>query len=158
MDLGGIAKGYATEKVHEYLDSINVTSYILNAGNSNIILGNKAGDVFSVGLKSPFKSEYYEILKLKDVSIGTSSMEHQHTLIDGVYYSHLLNPKTGKPATYYDALTVFGVDSARLDAYSTACFAMDVDDVNAFLEEKDYKWVAFKNDEIVYKSSGIGEE
>lgn len=155
LDLGGIAKGYATQKVHEYLDSINVKTYLLNAGNSNIILGNKVNEKFSVGLKHPFKGEYYKILHLKDVSIGTSSMEHQHSLINNVYYSHLLNPITGKPATYYDSISIFGSDSALLDAYSTACFAMNLDEAKAFLNDKGYEWIAYKEGNVLYQSEGI---
>lgn len=155
LDLGGIAKGYATQKVHEYLDSINVTTYFLNAGNSNIILGNKVGDKFSIGFNKPFEEGYYKILNLMDISVGTSSMEHQHSLIDGVYYSHLLNPKTGMPSVNYDAISVFGKDSGVLDAYSTACFAMELEEAKAFLLEKGYEWMAYKNNSIIYQSKGV---
>lgn len=155
LDLGGIAKGYATKKVQEYLKSIDVDTYLLNAGNSNVVLGNKLGEDFSVGLKNPFKPEYYKILSLKDISIGTSSMEHQHSLIDNVYYSHLLNPKTGKPSTYYDTISIIGDDSAYLDAYSTACFAMDIDTTKEFLKSKGYEWIAHKDGKIVYQSEGV---
>ena len=155
LDLGGIAKGFATKKVQEYLNSIGVTTYLLNAGNSNVVLGNKMNEKFSVGLKNPFKPEYYKILYLKDMAIGTSSMEHQHSLIDNVYYSHLLNPKTGKPATYYDSISIFGEDSAFLDAYSTACFAMDIDTAKEFLKNKGYEWIAYKDGKIVYQSDEV---
>ncbi|MDE5856096.1 MAG: FAD:protein FMN transferase, partial [Anaeroplasmataceae bacterium] len=49
LDLGGVAKGYATSKAKEYLDSIECHSYLLNAGSSNIVLGNKNGNDFTVG-------------------------------------------------------------------------------------------------------------
>ena len=155
LDLGGIAKGYATQKVHEYLKSLNINTYLLNAGNSNLILGNKIGETFSVGFRHPFKEGYYKILHLKDIAVGTSSMEHQHSLINGTYYSHLLNPKTGMPATCFDAISIFGLDSGKLDAYSTACFAMGLEATKDFLNKKGYEWMAFKNDDIIYQSEGV---
>lgn len=155
LDLGGIAKGYATQKVKEYLTSISCTSYLLNAGTSNIVLGEKAGESFSVGLYYALQPGYYKTLHTKNMSLGTSSMRSQNSLIDGVYYAHLLNPKTGMPATYYDTLTIFGADSAVLDAYSTACFAMNLDEAKAFLSSKGLEWISCKDNKILYESEGV---
>ena len=46
IDLGGVAKGFATSKAKEYLDSLDCHSYLLNAGASAIVLGNKKGEGF----------------------------------------------------------------------------------------------------------------
>lgn len=154
LDLGGIAKGYATNEVKKYLDDKGISSYMLNAGSSNLVLGTKNGDKFSVGFSFPFEGGNYKVLDLINVCVGTSSMQHQHLLLEGKYYSHLLNPKTGYPAMYYDSLSIFGADSARLDAYSTACFAMDIEDMKEFLREKGYDFLAIKDADI-YESEGF---
>lgn len=155
LDLGGIAKGYATQKAKEYLNSVSCSNYILNAGTSNIVLGNKLGDFFSVGLLKAFEDGYYKILNVKDISIGTSSIREQNATIDDKIYGHLINPFTGYPANYYDTLTILGEDSGRLDAYSTAVYAMDLETAISFLESKNLDWIACKNDVVCYESEGV---
>lgn len=155
LDLGGIAKGFATEKAKQYLEQQGITSYLISAGSSNIVLGNKAGNVFSVGLNKAFENDYYKILKLKEKDVVTSSMMYQSYEVDGIHYSHLLNPYTGKPATYYESITLIGDDSAKLDAYSTAVFAMNLETAKAFLSKHQIEWLAARNNEILYQSAGV---
>ncbi len=157
LDLGGIAKGYATNKAKEYLDSISCHGYLLNAGFSNIVLGDKFGDSFSVGLLKATKTGYFYTLNLKNKAIGTSSIREQSVLIDGKYYSHLLNAKTGYPATDYDSISIIGDDSAILDAYSTACFSMPITELKAFLALENLDFIVSKDNTLVYKSLGVDD-
>ena len=53
IDLGAIAKGYATNKAKEYLDSVNVNGYMINAGASSVTLGVKGEEDFKIGLSKP---------------------------------------------------------------------------------------------------------
>lgn len=155
LDLGGVAKGYATSKAKEYLDSIECHSYLLNAGSSNIVLGNKNGKDFTVGLSKATSTGYFETLTIKEKAISTSSIKEQYVQIEGKLYSHLLNPKTGYPAMLYDTLSILGEDSKVLDVYTTAGFAMGLDELKAFLEEKNLDFIVSKDNKTVYKSTGI---
>ncbi len=155
LDLGGVAKGYATQKAKEYLDSIECHRYLLNAGSSNLVLGDKAGGAFSVGLTRALKDGYFYTLTLKDAAIATSSIREQHKKIDGNIYSHLLNPMTGKPADFYETLSIIGQDSSILDAYSTACFAMELETLKEFLSTKGLDFIVSKDGALLYKSEGV---
>lgn len=155
LDLGGVAKGYATNKAKEYLDSKNCTSYLLNAGSSNLVLGDKNGQDFIVGLSKALGTGYFETLQMKNICVSTSSIKEQHTKIDGEYYSHLLNPKTGYPAMFYETLSIVGEDSGVLDAYSTAGFAMELEELKQFLEKKGLDFIVSKENKTLYKSIGI---
>ncbi|MDE5546305.1 MAG: FAD:protein FMN transferase [Anaeroplasmataceae bacterium] len=155
IDLGGVAKGYATSKAKEYLDSIECHSYLLNAGSSNIVLGNKNGKDFTVGLSKATSTGYFEMLSLKEKAISTSSIKEQHVEIEGKIYSHLLNPMTGYPAQIYDTLSIIGEDSKILDVYSTAGFAMELEELKSFLEEKGLDFIVSKENKTVYKSLGM---
>lgn len=157
LDLGGIAKGYATNKAKEYLASIDCHSYLLNAGFSNIVLGDKFGECFSVGLLKATGNGYFYTLNLKDKSIGTSSIREQSVLIDGKYYSHLLNAKTGYPATDYDSISIIGDNSAILDAYSTACFSMPLEELKEFLALENLDFIVSKDNRLIYKSLGVDD-
>lgn len=156
LDLGGVAKGYATSKAKEYLDSIDCHSYLLNAGSSNIVLGNKNGKDFTVGLSKATATGYFETLTIKEKSISTSSIKEQHVEIEGEVYSHLLNPMTGYPAMLYDTLSILGEDSKVLDVYTTAGFAMELEELKIFLEEKNLDFIVSKENKTLYKKYRYG--
>lgn len=157
VDLGGIAKGYATEKAKEYLDSVNISSYLINAGNSNVLLGDKNSKSFVVALEEPYRSKNILLIEAKNIAIGTSSGKYQSVLVDNIRYHHLLNPFTGYPAIFYDNVNVSCTDSVRCDVYSTAVFCMDVEKAKSFCKERDVELLLFKDMEILYKSDGWRE-
>lgn len=155
LDLGGLAKGFATQKVKEYLDTISCKGYMLNAGSSSILLGEKYGDSFKVGLSRATASGYYCTLNIKNKAIATSSIAQQLVEIEGQKYSHILNPKTGYPVMQYDSLSIIGEASDSLDVYSTACFSMSIDEIESFLKRKELDYIISLNNQLLTKSSGV---
>ena len=149
LDLGGIAKGYATQKAYEYLKENNITKYIINAGNSNIVFGNKNGKNFKVSFESPNDNSSYYLFEGKDKIISTSSHKYQHIIIDGKVYHHLLNPFTGICENYYDSVNVFCDNNMYADAYSTAFFVMDIDTIKSFIESKNIDVILYKDNNIL---------
>ena len=128
LDLGAIAKGYATKLAREYLINKGFKYFLINAGNSSISLGEKVNDEsYKVGINSVPNF----ILKQKNIDISTSSINEQKVLIDDKLYHHIINPKNGKNENYYDVVTILGGDSGHLDALSTAIF-----NINISLEEE----------------------
>lgn len=155
LDLGAVAKGYATQMVYLYLKENNITSYLIDAGNSNILLGNKNFDEkFTIGLKKSDNTGYYKTLKIRNKAIVTSSIDQQNVVIDDVLYTHIINPKTGFNENYYDIVTLIGEDSAKLDILSTALFNMKLEEIQALLANMDVKAILVKNNQIVYSSLG----
>ncbi len=150
LDLGGIAKGYATEKVHQYFVDNNITEYLVNAGESNVLVGTRKKG-YRVGFSKPFEDSVYGIMNLNDKSIGTSSPKYQSCVVNNELIHHLLSPSTGKPANYYESVNVICDDSMIADAYSTALFAMDLDTLKEFVDSKGIQVIVCKNSEIIYK-------
>ena len=71
------------------------------------------------------------------LAISTSGDYERYVVVDGRKYGHIMDPKTGKPADYYDSVTVVTFDPIQSDVLSTALFAMP--------PEKAYKWAEDKN-------------
>ena len=155
LDLGGIAKGYATMKAVEYLKENDVDGYMIS-GSSNISLGTKAGKSFSVALDKPYnENDEYETgtiatLSLKNVNLGASSSKYQSTYVDGIKVHHIINPKTGYPETYHDGIFVICDDAMRADVYSTAIFSMDSNMGANFVEEKGIEALFYRSERITY--------
>ncbi len=150
IDLGALAKGYATQKAKEYLDLNDIKNYIINAGSSNVLLGEKTdGKEFKVGIEKVFYEGYYEVLNVKNKAVVNSSVKNQHVYINGVLYHHLINPHTGYPANFYESIVVVGDDSGYLDALSTALFVMDLDILENFIQDTNLEIYAFKGNKLM---------
>lgn len=155
IDLGGIAKGYATQKAKEYLDSVGVSSYLINAGQSNVVFGNKNEEVIRIALEKPYSNGYITVVEGTDLAIGTSSGKYQNSVVDGVRYHHIINPQTGYPENIYDNVNVISDNSTLCDIYSTAIFSMPLDIAKDFAKARDIQIILFKDDNVIYSSEGI---
>ncbi|MCF7931078.1 MAG: FAD:protein FMN transferase [Acholeplasmataceae bacterium] len=131
LDLGAISKGYATQKVFEYLQELDMEYFSISAGSSSIAIGknmNRDGGIFNVSLANPIKTgandRTYGMIYVKDIGITTSGNYEQYALYQGLRYHHIVSPKTKLPMQYYHTITVLGDDLGLLDAISTAMFSM----------------------------------
>ena len=153
IDLGGIAKGYATELVHQYLIDNNINDYLINSGESNILTSNRDTE-YKIGLSKPFDDELYGILYVKDKSIATSSPKYKRTENDGVLYHHILSPFTGMPINNFESVNVICDNSMDADVYSTAIFVMDIEEAKKFADDKNIEIILCKDGQIIYQKLG----
>jgi len=163
LDLGAIAKGYATQKVYEYLRAQDVEFFSISAGSSSIALGqnpNRDGGIYNVSLANPVRTSSadrtYGMIYVKDLSVTTSGNYEQYALYNNLRYHHIISPKTKTPVHYYHTLTVLGDDAGVLDAISTAMFSMPPDILNTWLAEhaEDYPFeiIRYNYDGIITTS------
>ncbi len=151
LDLGAIAKGYATKKCVEYLKENNVEGYLINAGESSVALGSKAGNDFKVVLEAPYSSESIKALEVKNTTIASSSGKYQNVIYNNIRYHHIINPFTGYPSNIYDNVNVIVDNACYADCYSTALFSMDLEKAKEFIENNNLKAILYKDDEIIYE-------
>ncbi len=153
IDLGGVAKGYALDLVNNYLQENGVSSYLINAGSSSIALGEKKtkDGLFTIGLKE-VKNAY---IKAKECFISTSSIYEQGVTIDGVTYSHIINPKTGSAVNVNDGVIVISSNGAFGDAFSTSLMNNTVEEIKEIEEINNIKTIVIKKKKIVYSHKDI---
>ena len=152
IDLGAVAKGYALDKVKQYLDSQKYTKYLVDAGQSSILLGEKnGGKKFKIKI-SNLDNTY---LNLKNCFISTSSYDKQVVEIDGVNYSHIINPKTGSAINENDAVIVISNKGYLGDILSTAFINESLDSIKELEQHYEVKTIVIKDKQIVYKNESI---
>ena len=136
LDLGGIAKGYAADRMLTILMEHNVTRFLIDAGG-DILLGNppqgKAGWKISIGGK---KHPDLPNLVLANVAIATSGDSEQSITLQGNTYSHLINPKTGIGLTTMAQVTVIAPNATQADSLASACLVLGSKEGIPFLEKK----------------------
>ena len=128
VDLGGIAKGYASDRVAQVLAQYGVTGAAVSLGGNVYICGQKPdGALWSVAVQDPKDTSAYAMtLELTDTFAVTSGGSQRFfTGEDGTVYQHILDPRTGKPAvTDILSVTVVAGNGTIADAYSTALYVM----------------------------------
>ena len=134
LDFGGIVKEYAADRAVTLCLNADISHGIVNLGGDIKIIGaHPSGKPWCVGIQHPRdKSKVWKTLKLKKGALASSGDYERCIMIDGVRYSHILNPKTGYPVQYLSAVSV--VADLCVVAGSAATIAM--------LKEKDgEKWL-----------------
>lgn len=128
IDLGALAKGYAADRLKEYLNMHDVKNAMINLGGNVLAVGTKPdGSLWNVGIQKPFapSGEVADILKVKDHSVVSSGIYERYFKKNGKIYHHILDPDTGYPVdTDYSQVTIVSKSSLLGDALSTACMLM----------------------------------
>ncbi|MBQ9572852.1 MAG: FAD:protein FMN transferase [Acidaminococcaceae bacterium] len=160
LDFGGIAKGYAAEKMTEKLAQDNISSAIINLGGNVKAVGAKPdGSSWRVGLQHPDEKEsYLGILSVTDTSVVTSGDYERYFIKDNVRYHHILDPKTGMPAQNGTrSVTIVCRDCTLADGLSTALFVMGPGAAIKFWQShRDrFQFIMFAQDKTLYVSEGL---
>lgn len=129
IDLGAVAKGYASDVLAAYLRENGVKRAILNLGGNVYALGAKpGGEPWRVGIADPFGEDYAAVVTVTDKAVVTSGGYQRYFEQDGVTYRHIIDPSTGKPVDNgLASVTVIGTEGLACDALSTALFVMGLD-------------------------------
>lgn len=162
LDVGSVAKGYATQRVAEYLVTENVKNAVIDAGgNLKALSGKYNGKDWITGIRNPNNpslSPDDSLLTIQysgDKSAVTSG-DYERAFIanDGKSYSHIIDPDTTYPADKYRSVTIITTDAGVADCLSTALFCLDYEDGLKVIEQykKDHDnafleviWVANKD-------------
>ncbi|WP_244613158.1 FAD:protein FMN transferase [Modicisalibacter radicis] len=128
VDLSGIAKGYGTDRVADYLEERGIEDYLVEVGGEIRTQGSKPDDEpWRIAVEKPVSSErsVQRIIDLDSAAVATSGDYRNYFESDGVRYSHTIDPRTGRPITNQVAsVTVIAERCATADALATAFTVM----------------------------------
>lgn len=130
-DLGGIAKGHAGDEAIAIYRKHGVKSAYINLGGNVVVLGKKPdGTPWRIGIQNPRgpSQSYLGIVTVEDKAVVSSGDYERYFEKDGVRYHHILDPKTGYPASSGLIGTSIIADvSMDADALSTATFVLGLE-------------------------------
>ena len=154
LGLGGIAKGIALDNARDSLVSNGIDDFMLQCGGQILAHGKER----VVGIRNPDGVPHAIIGKvaIKNQSISTSGNYEKYFVLDAVRYHHILDPRTGYPATGMKSVTVITENAALGDALSTALFVMGTEKGMQFVERTVGVEALFIDIEsVIHKSSGF---
>ncbi|GAA4107159.1 FAD:protein FMN transferase [Aquimarina addita] len=126
LGFGGIGKGYAADKAKQLLITEGVVGGIINAsGDMNTWGKQPDGSNWKVAITNPLnKKNVFALLPVIDGAVVTSGDYEKFVMFNNKRYSHIIDPRTGYPATGIISVTVFAPKAELADALATSIFVM----------------------------------
>lgn len=129
IGFGGIGKGYAADKAKSLLMSQGVSAGIINAsGDMNTWGKQPNGDEWKVAITNPMDNhKSFALLPITNGAVVTSGNYEKYVTFNGIRYTHIIDPRTGYPATGIISATVFAPKGELADALATSIFVMGIE-------------------------------
>lgn len=128
IDLSTVAKGYGVDRVAEIMESFGISDYLVEIGGEMRVAGNKSnGQQWRIAIEKPVTTEraVQEVISVGNNAIATSGDYRNYYEENGLRYSHLIDPKTGKPIQHnLVSVTVVHPSCLSADGFATAIAVM----------------------------------
>lgn len=153
LNLGGIGKGHALDRVTELFSQQGIENYIVHGGQSSVIASGNDTETgaslfhpttkiqsaselgWTVGITHPtLPGQRFAEVYLYNQALGTSGSARQGFYHQGKKYGHIIDPRTGWPANSYLSTTVISNSAAISDALATAFFVMPIDSIQSYCD------------------------
>lgn len=163
IDLGGIAKGFASQRLMEIFREYGVESAIVSLGGNMQCLGTKPdGSPWRIGVKDPFNPDFglSAIVQIVDQAVITSGGYERYFVDDatGTVYRHIIDPSTGYPAeSGLSSVSIVTSDGMLGDGLSTALYIMGLDRASEYWRShsEEFDAILVDNDGKVYATAGL---
>ena len=127
IGLGGIAKGYIVDRASDVLRKAGLTAYLVQAGGDLYGAGKKPdGSDWISGIQDPRgkTGSFFATIRLEDHAFSTAGDYARSFVLNGRRYHHIIDPRTGYPATASRSVTVWAKDAFTADAVDDAVFIL----------------------------------
>lgn len=162
IDLGCIAKGYAADEVCRILQENGIKSALLSLGGNVQTIGRKPdGSKWKIAITDPDNlSDYIGYVEIENKAVVTSAGYQRYFEEDGIVYHHIIDTKTGYPASNgIKSATIIGDSGAMCDGLSTAVFVMGIEKAQEYYRQHpDYEMVIVDNNSTIYVTMGIKKQ
>jgi thiamine biosynthesis lipoprotein len=138
LDLGGIAKGYAVDRAAGVLRARGISSALISAGGSTIYaLGAPPGrEGWDIAIQDPIDTrKEARTVQLKDRALSVAGSSEKAFEFEGVRYSHIMDPRSGRPVQGVLSVAVLTNSGTAGDALDDALFVLGPSRSRRYLKE-----------------------
>ena len=145
IDLGGIVKEYAVDRLSTLAREMGVSAALVNlAGDVRCY-----GSDWKVGIRDPFLSgAVHSTVSLNDGAVATSGDYERFIMIEDIAYSHLVNPQTGWPIKSFASVSVCAATCSLAGILSTTAMLMGIEAGRNLLDESGSAYTAIERPDV----------
>ena len=174
IDLGAIAKGYASSRIIDIFKENGITSGLVNLGGNVQTLGKKPdGSRWNIAIQDPNRAlmkedeidestpEYMGVLEAEDTAVITSGPYERNFTKDGKLYHHIIDPSTGRPAENgLRSVTIISDDGTLADALATSLYVMGREKATEFWREHsdEFNFIIMDSDDELYVTKPVADD
>lgn len=158
IDLGSVAKGYTADKIVEFLKENQIDSALLNLGGNVHALGSKSdGSPWRIAIQDPKGDNILGVVSVSDLAVVTSGGYERYFEDNGKLYWHIMDPKTGYPASSgLISVSIICPSGLYADALSTSLFIKGLEESTAFWRKhRDFEAVFVDEASNIYITEGL---
>jgi thiamine biosynthesis lipoprotein len=137
LDLGAIGKGYAVDRVAEILNTAGITQALISSGTSSIYALGSAPDQdgWRISVCHPYdRRKTISSLWLQNRALSVSGDIEKAFWFEDGFYSHIMEPSRGRPASGVSLSLVISTSAAQSDALSTSFFVGGIEMARSYVE------------------------
>ncbi len=159
IGLGALGEGYAADRCRKIMLARGIKAGIVNGSGDMSTWGKQPnGKYWTIGITNPAKTnELIKVISLKEGSVVTSGSYEKFVEFNGKRYSHIINPKTGYPATGLTSVTVFGPSAEAANGFSTSMMVLGKDAALKFIKKfPAYQYLIITDSGQIISSGQLG--
>ena len=126
IDLGGIGKGFAVDKAVAVLRARGLHDFVVKAGGDLYCSGKHGERPWKVGVRDPRDDDggFFAVMPVQDAAFSTSGDYERFFVLGGKRYHHIIDPRTGFPATASRSATVLARDATEAEGLTKPAFIL----------------------------------
>lgn len=157
VNLGGIGKGYALDRVGRILLKEGIKTALLNFGGNILTMGVPPDKPYwTVHIRDPLnQTKSISVLYLTGGAVSTSADYESGLYIQGNRYSHIIDPKTGRPAAGILSVTVVAPTATEADALSTALYVLGFEEGSSLAKESSIAAMILAQGKKLFRTSAF---
>lgn len=160
VDAGGITKGYTADKAVEILKQQGIHAGLVAVAGDIKAFGLKPdGKPWTIGIRNPApgnsEDDIIATIGLTDMAISTSGDYERFFILDGKKYHHLIDPKTGYPASGCRSVSVIAKNGVFTDSFATGVFILGPEKGMKVLEKMGFEGIIIDRKGKAHITPGI---
>ncbi|GAB3987824.1 FAD:protein FMN transferase [Spirosoma daeguense] len=158
IGFGALGEGYAADRCREMMLSRGIKAGIVNGSGDMSTWGKQPdGKPWTIGITNPLhRDTIFAIVPLRQPAVVTSGSYEKFVMFNGKRYAHIINPKTGYPATGVSSVTVFGPSAEKANGFSTSIMVLGKENgLNLLKKYPDYQYILITDDGYILSSPDL---
>jgi len=157
VDLGGVGKGFAVDKAVAVLRARGLSDFVVKAGGDLYCAGRHGARAWRIGVRDPRDETggFFAVLPVENAAFSTSGDYERFFIKDGKRYHHIIDPRTGFPATASRSATVLTRTATEAEGLSKPVFILGPDAGAAFALAQGAQAIVIGADNRVVVTPGL---